>query len=151
MIFSRPPRLSPAPSPTVVALVDHTSLPPTPRNVQVLATVISQAKLVVSEILEPSDRNEYAHAMAALPAVQDLCFSVFGNGGGRVGPAPHAAAAAAAVVRPDATGAAAAAGAGCLSEMPPAGVYPGGCVSNGGSGDGREAGGPPRAARQRAR
>lgn len=46
---------------------------------QVLATVISQAKLVVSEILEPSPRNEYAQAVAALPAVQDLCMSVFGS------------------------------------------------------------------------
>lgn len=46
---------------------------------QVLATVISQAKLVVSEILEPSPRNEYAQAVAALPAVHDLCMSVFGG------------------------------------------------------------------------
>lgn len=50
---------------------------------QVLATVISQAKLVVSDVLEASPRNEYAQAVASLPAVEDLCFSVFGSGGGR--------------------------------------------------------------------
>ncbi|CAM9641917.1 unnamed protein product [Ectocarpus fasciculatus] len=60
-------------------------------SAQVLATVVSQAKLVVSEILEASPGNEYAHAVAALPSVQDLCFSVFAGGG------PAAAAAAAAV------------------------------------------------------
>lgn len=47
---------------------------------QVLATVISQVKLVVIEILEPSPENEYAQAIAALPAVQDLCISVFSSG-----------------------------------------------------------------------
>ncbi|CBJ31462.1 expressed unknown protein [Ectocarpus siliculosus] len=51
-------------------------------SAQVLATVISQAKLVVSEILEASPGNEYAHAVASLPSVQDLCFSVFSGGGG---------------------------------------------------------------------
>ncbi|CAN0354766.1 unnamed protein product [Ectocarpus sp. 12 AP-2014] len=50
-------------------------------SAQVLATVISQAKLVVSEILEASPGNEYAHAVASLPSVQDLCFSVFSGGG----------------------------------------------------------------------
>ncbi|CAN0483255.1 unnamed protein product [Laminaria digitata] len=45
---------------------------------QVLATVISQAKLIVSEILEPSPRSEYSRAVATLPAVQDLCSAVFG-------------------------------------------------------------------------
>ncbi|CAN0231366.1 unnamed protein product [Ectocarpus sp. 4 AP-2014] len=50
-------------------------------SAQVLATVISQAKLVVSEILEASPDNEYAHAVASLPSVQDLCFSVFAGGG----------------------------------------------------------------------
>lgn len=49
-------------------------------HAQVLATVISQAKLVVSEILEASPGNEYAHAVASLPSVQDLCFSVFAGG-----------------------------------------------------------------------
>ncbi|CAM9163607.1 unnamed protein product [Ectocarpus sp. 13 AM-2016] len=49
-------------------------------SAQVLATVISQAKLVVSEILEASPGNEYAHAVASLPSVQDLCFSVFSGG-----------------------------------------------------------------------
>ena len=116
---------------------------------QVLATLISQAKLVVSEILEPSSRNEYAHAMASLPAVQDLCFSVFGSGGGRADPPPHAADAAAAPL--DAAGAVAA-GAGRLQEMPQSTLYSNGCLPNGGTGDGRDGGrGPPSASRQRAR
>ena len=32
----------------------------------------------MSEILEPSPSNEYSQAVAALPAVQDLCCAVFG-------------------------------------------------------------------------
>ncbi|CAM9521750.1 unnamed protein product [Ascophyllum nodosum] len=49
-------------------------------RLQVLATVISQAKLVVSDILEPSSReNQYTQAVAALPTVQELCFSVFSS------------------------------------------------------------------------
>lgn len=47
--------------------------------VQVLATVISQAKLVVGEILEPSASNEYAQVVSSLPAVQDLCLAVFNS------------------------------------------------------------------------
>ncbi|CAM9709291.1 unnamed protein product [Scytosiphon promiscuus] len=60
-------------------------------SAQVLATVISQAKLVVSDVLEASPRNEYAQAVASLPAVQDLCFSVFGSGGGHRSAPPSAA------------------------------------------------------------
>lgn len=45
--------------------------------VQVLATVISQAKLVVSEVLEASTTNRYSQTLASLPTVEDLCFSVF--------------------------------------------------------------------------
>lgn len=52
------------------------------RYLQVLATVISQAKLVVSEVVEPSTDNEYAQVIAALPAVQDLCYSVFSSNRG---------------------------------------------------------------------
>eukprot|EP00903_Cladosiphon_okamuranus_P018185 g16730.t1 len=119
-------------------------------SAQVLATVISQAKLVVSEILEPSPQNEYAHAMAALPAVQDLCFSVFGSGsGGGVAHAPPSSGAA---------GAVAAAGASSLGGVGRASAVangPGAAVAVGGEdqveGGGGAAGGAPRAARQRAR
>ena len=127
-------------------------------STQVLATVISQAKLVVSEILEPSAQNEYAHAVAALPAVQDLCFSVFGSGGGGGCPPPSLYTAATGVADAALPGTAGvtAAGASVLGDAGRAGAVANGfgaVVSGGGGGGGGggAAGGPPRAARQRAR
>lgn len=124
--------------------------------------MISQAKLVVSEILEPSPQNEYAHAVASLPAVQDLCFSVFGGGGGCAALPPYTTAAAGSV--PGTTAETVGAGASSLRDVGRMGA--GGAVANGfgaaaavrdgdcdgdGDGDGGLAGGPPRASRQRAR
>lgn len=129
---------------------------------QVLATVISQAKLVVSEILEPSPQNEYAHAVASLPAVQDLCFSVFGSGGGGGGcpaPPPYNTSGVAYAPPGSSSGAGVmAAGASSLGDVRRAGAVAdgiGAAAVGGGEdrveGDGGAAGGLPRAARQRAR
>ncbi|CAN0489708.1 unnamed protein product, partial [Ectocarpus sp. 8 AP-2014] len=89
--------------------------------------VISQAKLVVSEILEASPGNEYAHAVASLPSVQDLCFSVFSGGGA----AAAAAGGGAQLYNNPAAAAAAAAGPrGISSPYPNAAVRSGGGVGD---------------------